>query len=195
LPARTFIFSFQQQVGAFPLSDQHDAAFDSGVSAGAYSAQVRNIATTGGSVALVEVYDGSNDPNGLFVNLSTRGEVGPPDGALIAGFVIGGTQPRRVLLRAIGPSLAQFNIAGALADPVLTLYRGNTLLATNDDWEISRSSAAIAATAQNVGAFALNAASLDSALLITLAPGAYTAVVTGANGATGTALVELYDAN
>lgn len=191
-----FIAGTAATVGAFPLRDTKEAALVFGeLPAATYSAQLRNVATTGGSTGLVEIYDASQNSDGLFVNLSTRGEVAAPDNALIAGFVIGGTQPRRVLIRAIGPSLAQFGVANPLVDPVLTLYRGNTVVATNDDWEISRSSAAVAATAQNIGAFALKAASLDSALLLTLAPGAYTAVVTGANGATGTALVEVYDAN
>jgi hypothetical protein len=185
------------QVGAFPLTDSRDAALGgSGFPPADYSAQVRNLATAGGSTGLVEIYDASPNADGLLVNLSTLGQVGPPDNVLIAGFVLGGTQPRRVLLRAVGPSLAQFGVGGFLVDPVLTLYDSTgKVVATNDDWEISRSSAAIAATAQNIGAFALNPASLDSALLITLAPGAYTAVVTGANGATGTVLVEIYDAN
>ena len=196
LATANFIAGVAAQVGAFSLRDPRDAAFVANALPPAnYSAQVSNVATTGGSTGLVEIYDASPNPDGLLVNLSTLGQVGPPDNALIAGFVIGGTQPRRVLLRAVGPSLAQFGVGGLLVDPVLTLYQGNTVVATNDDWEISRSSAALAATAQNVGAFALNPASLDAALLITLAPGAYTAVVTGANGATGTVLVEVYDAN
>jgi len=149
--------------------------------------------------ALAEIYDADPSPGATMsprlLNLSTRGEIAA-GGSMIAGFVISGTQPRRVLLRAVCPSLAQFNVPGAIADPVLTLYDSdNKVVATNDDWEISRSAAAIAATAQYLGAFALNPASLDSALLVTLAPGAYTAVVTGANGASGIALVEVYDAN
>ncbi|MEY2878689.1 MAG: hypothetical protein RLZZ15_1069, partial [Verrucomicrobiota bacterium] len=90
---------------------------------------------------------------------------------------------------------AQFGVAGVLADPQLALFRGADQIATNDDWEISRSAAVVAATAQQVGAFALNPASLDAALLITLAPGAYSVVVSGVGGATGLALVEVYDAD
>jgi hypothetical protein len=80
---------------------------------------------------------------------------------------------------------------------LLKLYPlgGTTPIAINDDWEISRSGAAIAATAQRVGAFALGSGSLDASLLVTLPAGAYTAVVTGVNGATGIALVEVYDAD
>ena len=78
---------------------------------------------------------------------------------------------------------------------MLTLFQENTAIALNDDWEISRSGAAVAATAQRIGAFPLAPESLDAALLITLAPGSYTATVTGTNGTTGLALVEVYDAD
>jgi hypothetical protein len=121
--------------------------------------------------------------------------VGTGENALIAGLVISGNQPRRVLIRASGPGLAQFGIAGTLADPVVTLFQGAAVVATNDDWEISRSGAAVAATAQRIGAFPLNPASLDAALLLTLTPGAYTVVLTGVEGGTGLALVEVYDAD
>jgi hypothetical protein len=114
---------------------------------------------------------------------------------LIAGFVLTGTQPRRILLRAIGPGLAPFGVARALSDPVLALYRGQSQLAANDDWEISRSAAAMAVTGQRLKAFSLPSASLDAALLLTLAPGAYTVNVSSADGSPGVALVEVYDAN
>ncbi len=191
-----FIAGTGATVGAFPFTSPKEAALVFGELAGSdYSAQVSNVATSGGSTGLIEIYDATQNSDGRLINLSTRGEVLSAGNPLIAGFAIRGTQPQRMLVRAVGPSLAQFGVANTLVDPVLTFYQGNTVIARNDDWEISRSSAATAATAQNVGAFALNAASLDSALLITLAPGNYTAVVTGANGATGTALVEVYDAN
>ncbi len=185
------------QAGAFPFpASSLDAALALALGAQSYTAVVSDVTNTGG-IALVEAYDTTGGPPAAarLINLSTRGDAGTGDNALIAGFVLGGTQPRRVLLRAIGPSLAAFNLTGTLADPVLTLFRGGTRLAINDDWEISRSSAAIAATAQRVGAFALRAASLDAALLVTLAPGAYTAIITSADGGTGLALIEVYDAD
>lgn len=187
------------RLGAFPFAAGGlDAALLQSLAAQNYTAIVGSASDSPG-VALVEAYDADAVPgapgNPRLLNLSTRADVGAGENALIAGFVLTGTQPRRVLIRAIGPSLAAFGVTGALADPMLTLYRGATVLATNDDWEISRSGAAIAVTAQRVGAFALEAASLDAALLTTLPPGPYTVVVTGVEGATGIALVEVYDAD
>ncbi|MEI2765494.1 MAG: DVUA0089 family protein [Dermatophilaceae bacterium] len=100
-----------------------------------------------------------------------------------------------MLIRAAGPGLAALNVAKAMTDPALALYRGATLLAENDDWSRSRNSAAVAATASRAGAFAFADGSLDAALLVTLAPGAYTAVVTGVAESSGLALVEVYDVN
>jgi len=187
------------RLGAFPFANGSlDAALVQPLPAQSYTALVSG-ANNGTGVALVEAYDADAVPgaptNPRLVNLSTRGNVGTGDNALIAGFVVTGTQPRRMLIRAIGPSLAQFGLGGLLADPQLTLFQGATRIAANDDWEISRSSAAIAATAQRVGAFPLNPASLDAALLITLAPGSYTVLVSGVDGLTGLALVEVYDAD
>lgn len=187
------------RVGAFPFSPNSlDAALSLQLGAQNYTAIVSGANNTTG-VALVETYDSDPTPglpgNARFLNLSTRGETGAGADALIAGFVVGGTQPRRVLIRAAGPSLARLGVSNLLADPVLTLFHGNTQIATNDDWEISRSGGAIAATALRVGAFPLNAGSLDAALLVTLAPGAYTAVISGADGGTGITLIEVYDAD
>jgi uncharacterized protein (DUF1800 family) len=126
------------------------------------------------------------------VNLSTRAQAGTGDAVLTAGFVItGGT--KQVLVRAVGPSLgaAPFNLPGVLADPQLTLFgpdSGTHIAATNDNWN-----AADAATFSAVGAFNLVAGSKDSAIVATLAPGNYTAQVTGAGGTTGLALVEVYE--
>lgn len=187
------------RLGAFPFAaNSLDAALHVALGAQAYSAIAAG-PTGNAGVALVEAYDADEVPGApgrpRLVNLSTRGEVGAGDNALIAGLVLSGTQARRVLIRAIGPSLSAFGVAGVLADPVLTLYHGNTVLATNDDWETNRGSTAVAVTAQRVGAFALPAASRDAALLITLGPGAFTAVITSADGTTGIALIEVYDAD
>lgn len=187
------------RLGAFPFAPGSlDAALALAVGPQNYTATVSGAGGSSG-VTLVEAYDADAVPGApdhpRLVNLSTRGEAGVGDDALIAGFVVSGTAPRRILLRAVGPGLARFGVSSPLADPILTLFQGGTALATNDDWEISRSSAAIAATAQRIGAFALPPASLDAALLITLFPGTYTVVIAGADGGTGVALVEVYDAN
>ena len=102
-------------------------------------------------------------------------------------FVIGGQSPRTVLIRAIGPTLGGFQVGGALADPTLELLSGQTVLEQNDDWGASNDSSAISGTG-----FAPPDPQ-ESAILTTLAPGAYTAVVQGVGGATGVGLVEVYD--
>ncbi|QYM77771.1 DUF1800 family protein [Horticoccus luteus] len=125
------------------------------------------------------------------VNLSTRGQAGVNDNAMIAGFVIGPGAPKTVLIRAVGPGLA--TVAPDLApltvtDPVVTLYQGGTPLATNAAWL-----AADADTMAAVGAFPLQAGSHDAAVVQTLQPGAYTAVVNGSATARNLALVEVYE--
>jgi hypothetical protein len=186
------------RVGAFPFAaGSLDSALALDVGPQAYTAVVGGQSNVAG-VALVEAYDADTAPRtgrGRLVNLSTRGDAGAGDNALIAGFVLSGTQPRRVLIRAVGPGLAAVGIGAPLPDPVLTVFRGSTAIARNDDWESARSPAVIAAVAQQVGAFALARSSLDAALVLTLPPGAYTAVLGSATPATGPALVEIYDAD
>jgi arylsulfate sulfotransferase len=122
-------------------------------------------------------------------NLSTRGTVSTGDNVLIDGFIITGTDPKTVVLRALGPSLTRFGVSGVLPDPVLSLYNASgTLIATNDNWQTD-----VGATfmAQN-GLAPGNPA--DAAMLRTnLAPGAYTIVVRGKNGAQGISLAEIYE--
>lgn len=125
------------------------------------------------------------------VNLSTRALVGTGDGALIGGFVVGGEKSKRILVRALGPALAGFGLAGALTDPHLRLYRGAELLASNDNWG---GDPLVASAARTVGAFAVaDTAGKDAMLLLTLPPGLYSAQVTGVGGATGIALLEAYE--
>jgi uncharacterized protein (DUF1800 family) len=108
---------------------------------------------------------------------------------MAAGFVVGGNGTKQILLRAVGPGLSPFGVSGLLADPVLTVFDSTgASIASNDNWDAPNT--AVFAT---VGAFALLPGSKDAALLRTFAPGAYTAVVSG-NGATGAALLEVYDA-
>ena len=184
-------------VGAFPWVDpsSHDSAIDTALAAGSYTLQ---IAGQGGDtgVALAEVYDatpaGARTPaTPRLVNLSARVQVGTGAGILIAGFAIGGSTSKTVLLRASGPALAPFGVSGVLPDPQLQLYSGQTALEINDGWG---GDAQISSTAASVGAFPWSSpASSDSALLVTLPPGSYTAQVSGAGGDTGVALVEVYE--
>ena len=129
---------------------------------------------------------------GQLANLSCRAQVGTGDGVIIPGFVLSGTAPRTVLVRAVGPGLAAFGVAGALADPTITVFRGDAVIATNDNWQTQTNPQAVATAAVTTGAFALTAGSRDSALVLTLEPGAYTFRVAGVGNATGVALVEVY---
>lgn len=128
--------------------------------------------------------------DGFLRNLSTRGQVGTGGNILIAGFVIGGSSPKQVLIRAIGPSLAPFGITSPLADPQLEIFSGSARIASNDNWT---GEAAVQTAAGRAGAFPLALGSLDSVVLLTLPPGAYTAQVSGVGGRVGVALIELYD--
>ena len=178
--------------GAFALlPSSKDAALLTPLTTGGYTAPVTAPDAASG-VVLLEVYDASSATTPALVNASARAFVGTGENVLIPGFVIGGSGTLRVLIRAVGPTLANFNVAGVLADPTITLYRDKTVLATNDNWSASANASAIASTGTAVGAFILAAGSKDAAVLTTLTPGSYTAVVSGVGGTTGTALVELY---
>ena len=125
-------------------------------------------------------------------NLSTRASVETGQGVAIAGFIITGsqstgTQPKQVVIRGLGPSLTQDGISGALADPFLTLVDSNgKVLWTNNNWKDSQQ-----AEIQDTGLAPTNG--LESAIVRTLAPGNYTAILSGRNGTTGIGLVEVYD--
>lgn len=135
---------------------------------------------------------GAGSGSGL-VNISTRGEVLSGDKIMITGFVITGSTPQQILIRAAGPTLAKFGVAGTLAKPSLKVLSLNgATLGTNTGWESATNAVAITAAAASVGAFAFPAGSADSAMLMTVAPGVYTAQVSGVGATTGVALVEVY---
>ncbi len=126
-------------------------------------------------------------------NVSVRGFSGSASQTLIIGLVVGGTGSETALVRAVGPTLSTFGVAGVLADPQLTLSTStDATVASNDNWG---GTTALTAVFAQVGAFPLPANSLDSAVVTSLQPGAYTAQVHGANGGTGTVLLEAYDAD
>ena len=127
-------------------------------------------------------------------NLSTRTQVGTGTNIAVVGFVVGPGTPKTILIRAVGPSLSGFGVAGSLGDPKIDLFDSSTpakLVATNDNW--ATTTVGGATTFSSVGAFALSTGSRDAALTATLAPGSYTAQVSGVANATGIALVEVYD--
>jgi hypothetical protein len=125
------------------------------------------------------------------ISIASRGTVTPGDGALIGGFVVTGNAPKTLLIRGIGPALTAFGVAGALADPVLTIYQDGEAIATNAGWA---NRAEITTAAMQAGAFALAASTRDAALLVTLKPGSYTAQVKAAQvTSSGVALIEIYE--
>jgi hypothetical protein len=147
-------------------------------------------ASTG--VALAEVYEVSSTGTRL-ANISTRAMVGTGGNILIPGFVVSGPGSEELLVRADGPSLAQFSVSGILAQTTLGVFSGSTMIASNTGWGTSADPALIASTAVQVGAFAFAANSGDSAQIVNLTSGAYTIQISGVNNTTGVALAEIYE--
>jgi sugar lactone lactonase YvrE len=181
-------------VGAFaytgPLSK--DAAITASVTTRDNSVAVSAVGSGTGKV-IAEIYDAT--PNDSFttatprlINVSVRKHLGP---GLTIGFVLGGSTLTKVLVRGIGPTLGAFGVPDTVVDPQLTLFNSASVkIGENNDWA---GAAELSAAFAGVGAFALPATSKDAALLVTLPPGNYSAQVTGANGTTGVALVEVYE--
>jgi hypothetical protein len=170
-----------------PPTDDAESAILMSLDPGAYTAVVRGVNNTTG-VALVEAYDLDRTVDSKLANISTRGLVQTKDNVLIGGFIVLGTAPQKVIVRAIGPSLANATppVVGALADPTLELHNPDgSILASNDNWRTTQEAEIIASTVPPTD-------DLESAIVATLPPNAYTAVVQGANETTGVALVEVY---
>jgi phosphoglycolate phosphatase-like HAD superfamily hydrolase len=175
-----------QATGLAPKNDLESAILQI-LQPGKYTAILSGRNGTTGA-GLVEVYDVSPGTSAELTNVSTRGFVGTGDNVLIGGFMAGGNSSTTVVVRGLGPALAQppFNVPGVLADPFLRLFDGNgTLLWSNNDWKDSQQ-AAIQAT----GLAPKN--DLESAILRTVAPGNYTTILSGRNFTTGIGLVEVY---
>jgi hypothetical protein len=186
-------------VGAFPYGSATSldaATFSATMPAGGYTVQVAGVGGATGTV-IAELYDATRGVDFTastprLVNVSVLKQIDAGE-ILTVGFVIGGTTAKQVLVRAIGPTLAAapFNVGGAMADPKVSLFSGQTVINANDNWG---GGALLSATGSAVGAFAIgNAASRDASLLATLAPGSYTVQVSGANSASGLTLVEVYE--
>jgi YVTN family beta-propeller protein len=169
-----------------PPADEHESAIVATLAPGGYTAIVRGLGNTTG-VALVELYDLQSNTNSRIANISTRGKVETGDNVMIGGFVIGGGQPTKVIVRAIGPSLGTHGVAGALADTTLALHDGNgTKFAENDDWQSDQAPDIIASTVPPTDP-------REAAIVRTLLPGGYTPIVRGKNDTSGVALVEVYN--
>ena len=165
-----------------PPSNDLESAILATLDPGAYTAIMRGVNNSTG-IGLVEAYDLSIGTDSILANISTRGLVQTGDDVMIGGFIIVGDEPQTVLVRAIGPSLP---LAGKLADPELDLHNPDgSILASNDNWRSTQEQAIIDTTIPPTN-------DLESAILATLAPNGYTAIVRGNNGTTGVALVEAY---
>ena len=193
------------RVGAFvlPNTNSADAMVLATLAPGNYTVQAKAVNAAATGIVLIEVYDATagaivaNSPKAI--NVSTRGTVGTGANVMIAGFVVNGAVSRRMLIRGIGPTLANFGLPAAtlLPDPQISLIDSNNVtLATNDNWATDTAFApVIAAASVTGGAFPLANGSRDAALLIMLPPGAYTVQLSGVGTTnnTGIGLVEVYD--
>lgn len=184
------------QVGAFALKPgSRDAALLVELLPGAYT-MVAASQTSGAGIALVEAYDADGNRSGggdRLVNIATRARAGSGDAALIAGFVVSGSVPKQLLIRGVGPGLAQFGVEDVLSQTELSVFSGERIIARNVGWGNAPEPAAISAAAAKVGAFGLAARGADSALLAFFPPGAYTAQLAGAGNSAGNALIEVYE--
>jgi hypothetical protein len=174
-----------------------ESAIIANLQPGNYTAILRGVNNTTG-VALVEVYDLSPAASSTLGNISTRSFVQTGENVMIGGFIVAGSGPKRVIIRAIGPELTQYGIANALANPRLELHnRTGEVIASNDNWQTTILGGIITTNQvtdiQN-SSHAPTAAS-ESAIIANLQPGNYTAILRGVNNTTGVALVEVYDLN
>jgi hypothetical protein len=182
------LISTFNRVGAFALPGySKDAALSLSLAAKSYT---QTVTGNYSGLAQAELYDAdtAKSPAGRFTKLLTRASVGTGSSVLIGGFVVAGDSPIRLLVRAVGPSLGSGS--NLLKDPLLTIYKGDTLMGRNDNWG---GSSTLKSAFTQVGASALaSTASKDSALLITLSPGIYSATVSGVASTSGIAQLELY---
>ena len=171
-----------------PPTSNLESAIVATLEPGAYTAVMRGKNNSSG-IGLLEVYDLEASSPSVLANISTRGLVQTGENVMIAGFIVGaGTSDSRVVIRALGPSLAQSGVTTPLQDPMLQLIDGNgTTVRQNDNWQAD---AAQAAELTTIGIAPTNAA--EAALVAAVPPGAYTAVVADKNGRSGTGLVEVY---
>lgn len=186
--------AIERKLGASPLGiGSKSSLLHSSGPSGVYLLEVTGARGTSG-VALGEIYRIKQSSCHL-VNLSARAYVGTGDATAISGFVIKGDKPKRLLIRAVGPTLAKYGINDVLANPVLKLVSSVTgdVPATNDEWSSTANVAELQATMAATGAFPLEVGSHDAAMIVTLGEGSYSVLVTGSGGGTGIALMEVYD--
>ena len=185
------------QASGYAPGDRLESAIIADLAPGNYTAIVRGVNNMTG-VGLVEVYDLSGDASSILGNISTRAFVQTGDDVMIGGFIVNGTQPKRVIIRAIGPELIQFLVPDVLANPTLELHDSNgALIASNDNWRQTIIGGIITSDQvrdiRNSGYAPGDGR--ESAIIADLPAGNYTAIVRGVNNTTGVALGEVYDLN
>jgi hypothetical protein len=182
------------RVGAFSLPARSlDAALLKTLTPGGYTIHTGGAIPERGGTVLLEAYDaGTATSAGRLVNASMRMTIGRFDDVGIVGFALAGERPAKVLLRAVGPTLAEFGVHAPLADPVMFLHCGQEAVLGNDNWGSAAGFPLMAARAAEVGAFALPDGSKDAALLLELEPGCYTIHVAARDGGAGVVLAEIY---
>jgi len=176
-------------------TDPAESAIIADLPAGNYTMIVRGVDNTTG-VALAEAYDLSPDTSSILGNISTRSFVQTGDNVMIGGFIVEGVQPKKVILRAIGPELSQFGVPNPLSDPTLELHDSTgVLIASNDNWMTTIIGGIITSDQVQDIRDSGHAPTdpRESAIIATLPPGNYTAIVRGVNETTGVGLVEVYD--
>jgi hypothetical protein len=187
------LLEVEERTGAFDLSSSSkESVIVSEYSTGLYATLLSDNDGEMG-VALLEMYEAgvSENSDARLTNLSSRGFVGTGDSVMIGGFAIMGEVEMKLLIRGLGPELANRNVSGSLANPHLDLYAGSTVLESNDDWDEG-------GVGEMLDAFTLvNTSSLpegsnDSALIVTLGSGVYTVIMRGESGATGVGLLEIF---
>jgi len=166
-------------------SDSRESATLLSLQPGSYTAVLNGVGGEGG-IGLVELYDVEQNAPANAANLSTRGRVQTGDNVMIGGFIVGGSQQQRLMVRAIGPSLAAQGVADPLRDPMLEIVDSSgTTIASNDNWRTDQ--------ATEIEASRLAPSDdAESAIIGAVGPGSYTAIVRGAGGSAGVALVEVY---
>ena len=175
---------------AFQPSDPRESVIVATLTVGANGSSAYSAVLKGANgetgVGVAEVYDFETGSLAKLANIATRGLVQTGDNVMIGGFIIGGTEPAKVLVRVTGPTLAKFNITGQLDDPTLELHDANGGVISNDNWRETQESEIIATTIPP-------ADDREPAIFATLVPGSYSAVVRGKNNTTGIAVVEAYN--
>jgi plastocyanin len=176
-------------------ADPHESAIIATLAPAAYTAIVRGKNNSSG-VGLIEVFDLDSSVDSELANISTRGQVLTADNVMIGGFIVDGGSSKKVLIRATGPSLANFGVAGALGDTTVTLFDSNGQnIGQNDDWPLTQLGGVI--TSDQVAPI-MNSGhpptdNHEAAIIATLAPGSYTAIVRGKDSTTGVGLVEIFE--